>query len=37
MTYQVNGKQYVAIYHTLPSIGDPTYNGHGEQLTAFSL
>jgi glucose dehydrogenase len=37
MTYQVNGKQYVAIYSTLSPIGTAAYNGHGEQLTAFSL
>jgi hypothetical protein len=37
MTYQVNGKQYVAVYTPLAPPGDATYNGHGEQLTAFSL
>jgi hypothetical protein len=37
MTYQVNGKQYVAIYHRLPVIGSAAYPGYGEQLTVFSL
>jgi hypothetical protein len=37
MTYQVNGKQYVAVYHRLPRVGSPLYNGHGEQITAFTL
>jgi len=37
MTYQVNGKQFVAMYHRLPPLGSALYNGHGEQLTAFSL
>jgi len=37
MTYQVNGKQFVAVYTRLPTIGQPTYSGYGEQLTAFSL
>jgi len=37
MTYQVNGKQYVSIYHRLPTIGQPLYNGHGEQVTTFAL
>jgi len=37
ITYSVNGKQYVAIYHRLPVIGSAAYNGHGEQLTVFSL
>ena len=37
ITYSVNGKQYVAIYHRLPVIGAAAYNGHGEQLTVFSL
>jgi hypothetical protein len=27
MTYQVNGKQYVAVYHQLPSIGQPPTTG----------
>ena len=37
MTYQVNGKQYVAIYHRSPPIGTAAYNGYGDQLTVFSL
>ena len=37
MTYQVGGKQYVAIYHTMPVIGSAAYSGYGEQLTVFSL
>jgi hypothetical protein len=37
MTYSVNGKQYVAVYHRLPRQPSPLYIGHGEQLTAFSL
>ena len=37
MTYQVNGKQYVWVYSPLPSVGQPTYNGDGEQVTVFSL
>jgi glucose dehydrogenase len=37
ITYQVNGKQYVAIYHRLPVIGSAAYTGYGEQLTVFSL
>jgi hypothetical protein len=37
MTYQVNGKQYVAIYHRPPQIGSAAYNGYGDQLTVFSL
>ena len=37
MRYQANEEQFVAVYHQLPSIGQPLYNGHGEQLTAFSL
>jgi glucose dehydrogenase len=36
MTYDVNGKQFVAVYHRLPTSG-PTANGYGESLTAFSL
>jgi hypothetical protein len=37
MTYQVNGKQFVAVYHRLPPTGSALYNGHGEQLTALAL
>jgi glucose dehydrogenase len=37
MTYQVGGKQYVAVYTTLPPIGTAAYNGHGDELVAFSL
>jgi glucose dehydrogenase len=37
ITYSVNGKQYVAIYHRLPVQGSAQYNGHGEQLTVFTL
>jgi glucose dehydrogenase len=37
ITYSVNGKQYVAVYHKLPNVGSPLYSGHGEQLTAFTL
>jgi len=36
MTYEVNGKQYVALYHQLNS-SDPSSGGYGEVLTAFSL
>src|SRR5581483_12421461 len=34
ITYQVNGKQYVSIYTTLPPLGTAAYTGHGEQLVA---
>jgi hypothetical protein len=46
ITYQVNGKQYVAVYTQAPVLGTPLYTsdpadpaaqGHGEILTAFSL
>jgi hypothetical protein len=37
MTYMVNGKQYVAVYHKMPNMGTPLYDGHGERLTVFSL
>jgi glucose dehydrogenase len=37
ITYQVNGKQYVAVYSQAPVQGTPLYTGHGEVLTAFSL
>jgi glucose dehydrogenase len=37
MTYQVKGKQYIALYHLAPQIGSPLYNGHHDQLTVFTL
>jgi len=37
MTYSVNGKPYIVVYMRLPAIGNAAYNGHGEQLTVFTL
>jgi quinohemoprotein ethanol dehydrogenase len=38
ITYEVNGKQYVAVYNQTPAIGTPFFNGHNhDQLTAFAL
>jgi glucose dehydrogenase len=38
MTYQIGGKQYVAVYHMLPLPGAPTFNGNSrDQLTVFAL
>jgi quinohemoprotein ethanol dehydrogenase len=37
ITYSVNGKQYVAIYHRLPQVGTAAYDGYGDQLTVFSI
>jgi glucose dehydrogenase len=36
MTYQVGGKQYVALYHKLNQ-QDASSNGYGDMLTVFSL
>jgi quinohemoprotein ethanol dehydrogenase len=36
MTYEADGKQYVALYHKLNPL-DPASNGYGEMLTVFSL
>jgi len=38
MTYEIGGKQYVAIYHMMPLPGSPGYNGNSrDQLTVFTL
>jgi glucose dehydrogenase len=37
MTYEIGGKQYVAVFHLLPQPGQPGYTGNRDQLTVFSL
>jgi glucose dehydrogenase len=38
MTYEIGGKQYVAVYHMMPLPGSPGYNGNSrDQLTVFTL
>jgi len=37
MTYSINGKQYVAVYHLAPVVGSPLYTGHHDVLTVFAL
>src|SRR5262249_43624412 len=37
ITYSVNGKQYIALYHLAPQIGTPLYTGHHDMLTVFTL
>jgi glucose dehydrogenase len=37
MTYSINGKQYVAVYHMMPVPGSPGFTGSRDQLTVFAL
>jgi glucose dehydrogenase len=37
MTYEIGGKQYVAVYHMMPVIGSPGFTGSRDELTVFSL
>jgi len=37
MTYEVGGKQYVAIYHLMPVQGSPGFTGSRDELTVFTL
>jgi glucose dehydrogenase len=37
ITYEVNGKQYVAVYNMSPVQGSPVFTGHHDQLSVFTL
>ena len=37
MTYEIGGKQYVAVYHLMPTYQDPGFTGSPDQLTVFSI